>query len=1646
MTAPSKKIYYLIIVSWLAAMVVFLLVRPAGAQGLDVGTAALPLTGLGNPDIRVVVASVIKVILGLVGILVFGLGVYGGFVYMTARGDVEKILQARRILANAIIGLAIVLSAYTLTVFIISRLSEATGAIADDSGVPGGGGGGFGADSFIVTSITPRGSVPLRNIIVRLTFNRNVEPTLVQENIKVAGAAVVAGIFNVDGAIVEFTPLSACPDPNADKKCFDADTFYTVTVATGLRSLDNKPLRCDLGGSCSATFTSGNLVDAQAPQVSLLTPVDGQAVSVDSNVLLQSTATDDSGIARVDYLVDGNIVDFAGPPTDPSPKTFDSTGVWSTSGLTTGVTHFLKVTAQDIDTNKGESREISVVTRAAHCFNSIQDQGETGLDCGGSDCGICGGGQCTQNSDCSNGQCLAGQCVALPQISSLSPADGAPGNWITVRGANFGARAGSVVFLGNAADPADDATASLASCVGAWSATEVIVQVPTGAISGPIKLTTSDAYFDTTNDDKGSFKGDFIVNSTLRPGLCSVAPSLAEPGAAITLSGKNFGTTQSEVWFGDTRANEIGPWSATIIRDVIVPSLQPGYISVQVAVGNERSNPVAFQVKSSVNAPFISFVNPVAGPVGQYVTVNGSNFGSSGAVKFVNQATGVETLADINFPQICGINFWHNDYILVKVPQADVGAYKIKVIKNNLPSNLVDFQVNNSQPTPGVCKMDPDNGPVGTVVNVYGENFGSSQGKVRFFDTQDGQISAWASNSVSVTVPVPAKTGPVALVNSSGTLSNSVLFNVGPCSVNSCGIGEQCCSDGACRVSGQCLVVAPMCKYQWTFSTGALVTVSESNGPHVVEKLSCDNGSLASPTPAPDSREVCNANILTVSFDKEMDTSTYDSAASLMKCNQGAEFDFTSCAVASATVSAMPTAPGQNGGLLIIPSAALETGTWYSGKVSTLVKDKNGIALEQDYIWKFKTRSVGTACSVGSVNMVPSQSLLTSLGAVQSFSAYPQSSSCNVLNPTSYSWTWLSSLPSIASLGQIVSNTAAATALAETGATGPAKISASILSEGKTGTADLVIKFGNPRVLDYWPKCSLACTNAKLSVSFDNDITLASAQAPGALKLFSCDDFTCNTLTAVPITSMDYNNKVLNFYTSSNLSGNKAYRVVLMGGRNGVLGVGGALLDGLNYSSAAGQPLDSFSWTFKTQGSICAIDHVGVTPTSARLSYIGGTQNYSADVFSAPDACSAAGQPLNNLSFNWVWLSKNTNVGSITNFNVLPVNAPDTNIDPQQIATGTGPGSTKIHAETNTLSAEGDISLVCGYTSDNQCPLPSGGPVLETYAVGQDTCCSARPRVVTTYPTDLSTSICRNALITLSFNQLMQINTLAPNILLDANYGATVCPTTNGVQSLPLENGVNWCRLPVSILSQDFQNTTRISLEPGAYFDPTRQYRLRIQGDTNLQDAIKTGVLSARGIVMNGNYEIKFTTGPNICRISSVDISIVPQITGQSQHEGADLFVCAGRNDCPDDINATLAGDQHSYMAQAKDESFNPLQANYTWDSAGVDNVFLSATTGASIFVTSQPTNGTAQITVIARGDNASLGNASKTQIADVFLCENPWPDITTFPYTDQDTNFSLFYCRDGDDGAGDPLPTLVPSFTKPSDGTSLKEFLFIVK
>ena len=88
-----------------------------------------------------IVAKGIQTVLSLLGVIFLILMIYGGFQWMTARGNEQQLEKAKNVITASVIGLIIVLSSYAISYFVVSKMSNsalnqnvnATGSTPDSS-------------------------------------------------------------------------------------------------------------------------------------------------------------------------------------------------------------------------------------------------------------------------------------------------------------------------------------------------------------------------------------------------------------------------------------------------------------------------------------------------------------------------------------------------------------------------------------------------------------------------------------------------------------------------------------------------------------------------------------------------------------------------------------------------------------------------------------------------------------------------------------------------------------------------------------------------------------------------------------------------------------------------------------------------------------------------------------------------------------------------------------------------------------------------------------------------------------------------------------------------------------------------------------------------------------------------------------------------------------------------------------------------------------------------------------------------------------------------------------------------------------------------------------------------------------------------
>lgn len=82
--------------------------------------------GLGNADLKTTVLNIIRLLLGLMTLIAVVLIIYGGFTWLTAAGNEERVEKAKQIITAAVIGLIIILLAWAIVIFVARTTANVT--------------------------------------------------------------------------------------------------------------------------------------------------------------------------------------------------------------------------------------------------------------------------------------------------------------------------------------------------------------------------------------------------------------------------------------------------------------------------------------------------------------------------------------------------------------------------------------------------------------------------------------------------------------------------------------------------------------------------------------------------------------------------------------------------------------------------------------------------------------------------------------------------------------------------------------------------------------------------------------------------------------------------------------------------------------------------------------------------------------------------------------------------------------------------------------------------------------------------------------------------------------------------------------------------------------------------------------------------------------------------------------------------------------------------------------------------------------------------------------------------------------------------------------------------------------------------------
>ena len=311
-------------------------------------------TGLGNQDIKVTIAKIVRVLLGFLGIIAAVIVMWGGFIWMTANGNEDKIAKAKRILINAGVGLLIIMSAFTIVQFVITSFND-IGKGNSGSGSASGGisfGNSSALGTIIESHYPDRNAVDIpRNTPIMVTFKIPVEPASVMQapagkttplgTPQESGDSMIYDELRIEAVDIERLPsddeiaadvaAAAGGDPidpdkykvtavnvvmGADKKTFIftpvdllgsslVDTHYQVTLTSEIKNTNGKSLFTLTEPDYDWEFMVNTVVDVTPPVVESTFPNMTTEKELPKNIAVSITFNE----AIYPTAVSGKVVD-----------------------------------------------------------------------------------------------------------------------------------------------------------------------------------------------------------------------------------------------------------------------------------------------------------------------------------------------------------------------------------------------------------------------------------------------------------------------------------------------------------------------------------------------------------------------------------------------------------------------------------------------------------------------------------------------------------------------------------------------------------------------------------------------------------------------------------------------------------------------------------------------------------------------------------------------------------------------------------------------------------------------------------------------------------------------------------------------------------------------------------------------------------------------------------------------------------------------------------------------------------------------------------------------------------------------------------------------------------------------------------------
>ncbi|MBJ6107847.1 VCBS repeat-containing protein [Hymenobacter sp. BT523] len=368
---------------------------------------------------------------------------------------------------------------------------------------------------------------------------------------------------------------------------------------------------------------------------------------------------------------------------------------------------------------------------------------------------------------------------APPVLTALTPASGPIGSTITIAGTNLN-NALSVSFNGTVVAPAAFVSSS---------ATQLVVNVPTGTTTGNVTVTT-----------RGGVSNGLLFTVTVAQLLVSQgSTNYPSAGTAYGFAGQVVGTTSPAVTFtlnnpggapllisnitgtGDfalsgayptsVAAGATGTFDATFTPAGL--GARTGTMVISSNIGTYTLNLTGAGLQP---VPTLSSINPASGYAGSVVSLAGVALDNASAITFTGPGGSLATtsgyVVNAAGTQISG----------VRVPAGvAVGSATVTVTTPGGTSAGVPLTV--TLPPPVVSGFGPSTGPVGTSVTLVGQYFNAAS-VITFTGSSGNTVSSgFVVNSAGtqitgVVVPAGALSGPISVTTPIGTGKSAAVFTL----------------------------------------------------------------------------------------------------------------------------------------------------------------------------------------------------------------------------------------------------------------------------------------------------------------------------------------------------------------------------------------------------------------------------------------------------------------------------------------------------------------------------------------------------------------------------------------------------------------------------------------------------------------------------------------------------------------------------------------------------------------------------------------------------------------------------------------------------------------------------------------------------